>query len=104
MSTKAERKELQKPDEFQTQGSRAMRWIIERKNLLIGVGVVAVLVVIGVWAASEYQAGQEAKAGAALSSALAMVARPTMGDPGGPLNWIHIRSEPITTGTHSCRE
>ena len=82
MATKAERKEMQKPDEFQVQASRAMQWIIERKNLLIGAGALVVLVVVAAWGAGAYQASQEAKAGSALSSALALVARPVMGDPG----------------------
>ncbi len=82
MATKAERKEMQKPDEFQVQASRAMQWIIERKNLLIGAGALVVLVVVAAWGVGAYQASQEAKAGSALSAALALVARPVMGDPG----------------------
>ncbi len=80
VSTKAERKELRQPDEFQVQASRVMQWMIDRRALLIGVGAVVVIAVVGVWAAGEYQNAQEEKAGAALSSALALVARPVMGE------------------------
>ena len=82
MATKAERKELRQPDEFQVRATRVLEWIIARKNLLFGAAIATAAVVIGVWAVSAYQAAQETKAGAALSSALALVARPVMGEPG----------------------
>ena len=80
MATKAERNEMRQPDEFQVQAARAMDWIIARKNALIGAAVVIVALVVGVWAVSEYQGSQDDKAGAELSAALALVARPVMGE------------------------
>jgi len=82
VATKAERNEMRQPDEFQVQASRAMDFLIARKNALIGAVLVIVVLVIGVWAVTEYQHAQDAKAGAELSAALALVARPVMGELG----------------------
>jgi len=82
VATKAERKEMRQPDEFQVQASRVLQWMIDHRGALIGAGVAVCAVVIGVWGMGEYQASQDAKAGGDLSAALALVARPVMGEPG----------------------
>ena len=79
---KLDRKELRQPDEFQVVAAKAMEYLVARRQLLVGAGIAFVALVVIVWGATAYMDSREAKAGAQLSEALEMQARPIAGDPG----------------------
>jgi hypothetical protein len=80
VSQKVDRKELRKPDEFQVRAGQAMDWmIVHQRQLLLAIGAL-VVIAVGAGAAAAYASSREAKAGAALSEALELNARPIAGD------------------------
>lgn len=80
MSQKVDRKELRKPDEFQVRAGQAMDWmIVHQRQLLLAIGAL-VVIAVGAGAAAAYASSREAKAGAALSEALELNARPIAGE------------------------
>jgi hypothetical protein len=80
VSDKLDRKELQKPDEFQAVAGKIMGQLIARRQTVTMVGGAVVVAILGVWGASWYAEHQEAKAGSALSEALEIEGRPVQGD------------------------
>jgi hypothetical protein len=80
VSQKVDRKELRKPDEFQVRAGQAMDWmIVHQRQLLLAIGAL-VVIAVGAGAAAAYASSREAKAGAALSEALELNARPIAGE------------------------
>ena len=82
MSEKLDRKELKQPDEFQVVAGKAMEYLIAHRQVLTVIGGAFVALVLIAWGASAYMDSREAKAGAELSEALELQARPIAGDPG----------------------
>lgn len=82
MSEKAERKELKQPDEFQVVAGQAMTWMLEKKNLVLGVVAAVLVIAIGLKGVSVYSESRETKAGGLLAEALEIAARPLAADPG----------------------
>ena len=82
VSEKLDRKELQKPDEFQATAGKIMTQLVAKRQLLAVIGGAFVLLVVVFWGVSTYLQSREASAGAALSEALELASRAVAGEPG----------------------
>jgi tetratricopeptide (TPR) repeat protein len=82
VSEKLDRKQLQKPDEFQATAARIMDQLVAKRQLLAVLGGAFVVLVLVFWGATTYMSSREASAGAALSEALELDSRGIAGEPG----------------------
>ncbi len=82
VSEKLDRKELQKPDEFQATAGKIMAQLVARRQLVAVLGGALLALVLVFWGVSTYLESREASAGAALSEALELESRGIAGEPG----------------------
>ena len=80
MAEKLDRKQLKKPDEFQLVAGRAMGWAAAHKGVALGGAGAIVALALIIWGVTLLRNSREAKAGAELSEALELQARPIAGD------------------------
>jgi hypothetical protein len=77
---KLNRKELKKPDEFQVVAGKAMEFLVAHKTPVLAALVAVVVVGLAAWGAAAWSNSREAKAGAALATALEVEQRPIAGE------------------------
>jgi hypothetical protein len=80
MAEKLNRKQLKKPDEFQVVAGKAMNWLIGHRTPVLATLVAVALVALAAWGVSAWSSSREAKAGAALATALEVEQRPIAGE------------------------
>jgi tetratricopeptide (TPR) repeat protein len=80
MAQKLNRKELKKPDEFQVVAGKVMEWLVAHKTPALAVLAAVVVVGLAAWGAAAWSNSREAKAGAALATALELEQRPVAGE------------------------